>query len=51
MTAFFASDSGRQRQPSNEETGGLEDNEDLPLSPDEDMPLIPDEERVIDVPS
>jgi hypothetical protein len=51
MTSFFASDSGRQRQQGNEETTGLEDNEDLPLSPDEDMPVIPDEERVIDVPS
>jgi hypothetical protein len=50
MTHFLA-DGGRRRQDSPEETAGLEDGEDLPLSPEEDSPVIPDEERVLEVPS
>ena len=38
-------------QDSADETAGLDDSDDLPLSPDDEMPLIPDEERVINVPS
>lgn len=44
-------DRRRQELDSADEPAGLDDAEDLPLSPDEDMSVIPDEERVINVPS
>lgn len=51
MTHIFTSNSGRHGQDSPDETAGLDETADLPLSPEEDMSVIPDEERVIDVPS
>lgn len=50
MNHFSATGGGRRREEL-EETAGLEETEDLPLSPEEDMSVIPDEERLLDVPS
>ena len=51
MPHFSTSNSGRLRRENPEETAGLEETEDLPLTPEEDNSVIPDEERVLDVPS
>jgi hypothetical protein len=52
MTSFHSSNDGRRNQNNNpEEAAGLDETEDLPLSPEEDMPVIPDDERVLDMPS
>jgi hypothetical protein len=51
MTSFHSSNDGRRNQNNPEEAAGLDETEDLPLSPEEDMPVIPDDERVLDVPS
>jgi hypothetical protein len=51
MNAWISSDSGRRQTDTPEEALGLDETDDLPLSPEEDMPVIPDDERVIDVPS
>lgn len=51
MTSFLSSNDGRRNQNNPEEAAGLEETEDLPLSPEEDMPVIPDDERVVDMPS
>lgn len=51
MTLFSA---GKRRRPppdETDETPGLDDTGELPVSPEEDMPVIPDDERVVDVPS
>lgn len=51
MTSSLSSNDGRRNQNNPEEAAGLDETEDLPLSPEEDMPVIPDDERVVDMPS
>lgn len=51
MRLFSPSNNGKRRLDDAEEPAGLDDTDELPLSPEEDTSVIPDDERVIDVPS
>jgi hypothetical protein len=51
MRLFSTINNGKRRLDDAEEPAGLDDADELPLSPEEDTSVIPDDERVLDVPS